>query len=637
MGWMERLCETYDACMSMAGTINDDAILVPVAHSTANAQIELYLDYAGNIIPDLCVIVEKNGKNEVTIIPVTEDSSCRTRGNMPHPLHDKLCYIAGDYADYTGELEFIEYYNAYIEQLTAWNESKSGNEYTQAVLAYLSKKTLIKDLVELGLLILDDNGNLTDKVNKIHGLGQTGAFIRFALVSDDGEVLKAWESKKMFDAWEKFYVPQAGFDGICYVTGQMEKCASKHPNKIRNSGDKAKLISGNDKDGFTFRGRFLTKEDAATVGYVASQKAHNALRWLMQRQGYKKDGSAIVIWKIPKTDVPVTRDKFSVPDIFDINYDFYTDMETKETVDTGKEYARAIKKALKGHEMFPEGEETVIIMAVDAATQGRMSIEYYQEFGESEYLESIKKWHENASWSRVVKDYDADKYVRVDAAPSPREIALAAYGTDRGGYLDADAAHIKYATKRIIPVVLGLSRAVPEDIVRAVMQNVTRTHAYSPFLWEHKVLAVAYALLKYKGAFDMTMYENDVVKERSLLWGQLLAIMDEIERRSMYVAGQAGSDARMTNAKKYWGNFSQKPMTVYNQLYRLLMQGYARRLSSETRDYFDREIGKIITRLYEINGFNNTPLTETYLVGYYTQKEGMKYKERKEEVADENN
>jgi len=66
------------------------------------------------------------------------------------------------------------------------------------------------------------------------------------------------------------------------------------------------------------------------------------------------------------------------------------------------------------------------------------------------------------------------------------------------------------------------------------------------------------------------------------------------------------------------------------------MQGYARRLSKDSRDYFDREIGKIITRLYEIEGFNNNSLEENYLVGYYMQKEALKYR-KKEENGNEDN
>lgn len=634
MGWMERLCETYDACMSMAGTMADDAVLIPVAHSTANAQIEVFLNENGQLVEDMCRLVEKNGK-EVTIIPVTEDSSCRTNANMPHPLHDKLCYIAGDYADYTGELERIEYFNAYIKQLEEWSKSPFGSNYINAVLCYLKNKTLIKDLVTLNLLVLDEKGHLTDKANKIHGLGQTGAVVRFGFISSDGVIERAWEMKEMFASWESFYIPQVGFNDVCFVTGLTEKCASKHPNKIRNSGDKAKLISGNDKNGFTFRGRFLGKDEATTVGYVASQKAHNALRWLLQRQGYKKDGNAIVIWKIPSTDKEITKESFSVPDIFDFD-DFAIvseDIENMENaVDTGKGYAKALNMAMTGYKALTQPDEKVIIMAIDAATQGRMSITYYQEFGVFEYLDSIKKWYENAAWKRVVKDYKTDKYVSVVKAPTPREIALAAYGTDRGGYLDADAVHMKNATNRIISVILGLQKKIPKDIKDKVLNNVLRTSAYSHFVWEHKVLAIAYSILNYEGAFMETKNLNNPEDIRSILWGRLLAILDEIERRSMYIANQTGrNDDHMTNAKKYWGNFERTPMRVYNQIYKIIMQGYARRLKIESREYFDHEISNIIAQLQEIDGFNNGRLNEKYLVGYYEQQRSMRKKGKKDE------
>lgn len=623
MGWMERLCETYDACMSIAGTMADDAILIPVAHSTANAQIEVFLDENGKLVEDMCRIIEKNGE-EVTIIPVTEDSSCRTNANMPHPLHDKLCYIAGDYSDYTGELERIEYFKEYIKQLEEWNNSAFGTSYTNAVLLYLKNKTLIKDLVALNLLRLDEDGYLTDK-NKIHGLGQTGAVVRFGFIDSDGIIEKAWEMKEMFASWEAFYIPQVGFDDTCFVTGLTEKCASKHPNKIRNSGDKAKLISGNDKSGFTFRGRFSEKDEAVTVGYVASQKAHNALRWLLQRQGYKKDGNAIVVWKIPSISKEITRDSFSVPDIFNFtDFSIATD-DLKNDIDTGKEYAIALNKAMTGRKAITDSDEKVIIMAVDAATQGRMSITYYQEFGAFEYLDSIKKWYKNTAWKRVVKDYETDKYVSVIKAPTPREIALAAFGTDRGGYLDADAVHIKYATNRIVPVILGLQNGLPLDIKAAVFGNVARTRAYSPFVWENKVLSIAYSILNYEGAFMKTENLNNQEDMRSILWGRLLAILDEIERRAMYIANQAGrNDDHMTNAKKYWGNFERTPMRVYNQIYKIIMQGYARRLSVGARNYFEQEICGIVSQLNEIDGFNNHRLNEYYLVGYYEQQKAMK-------------
>ena len=98
MSWIERLCETYDICNLMSG----DNKPLPIAHSTANAQIEVCLNGKGDIVKEFTHVIEKDGKNEITIIPVTEDSETRTSGIFPHPLHDKLCYVAGDYSEYTG-------------------------------------------------------------------------------------------------------------------------------------------------------------------------------------------------------------------------------------------------------------------------------------------------------------------------------------------------------------------------------------------------------------------------------------------------------------------------------------------------------------------------------------------------------
>ena len=84
--------------------------------------------------------------------------------------------------------------------------------------------------------------------------------------------------------------------------------ADQHPAKLRNDGDKAKLISSNDTSGFTFRGRFLTADQAATVGFETTQKAHFALRWLISRQGYRKGDLAIVAWATSGASIPKPTD-----------------------------------------------------------------------------------------------------------------------------------------------------------------------------------------------------------------------------------------------------------------------------------------------------------------------------------------
>src|SRR5690606_18203212 len=92
--------------------------------------------------------------------------------------------------------------------------------------------------------------------------------------------------------------------GFCHIMGKVTALATSHPSKLRHSGDKAKLISSNDTSGFTFRGRFDVSEQVLGISYDATQKAHNALRWLISRQGFRNGDQAIIAWCISGNDIP---------------------------------------------------------------------------------------------------------------------------------------------------------------------------------------------------------------------------------------------------------------------------------------------------------------------------------------------
>ncbi len=89
MSFLNDLYLTYEACKS-------DSQLLPIAHLTQNAQLEVVLDEEGKF--SRASLVDK--EDAVTVIPVTEDSGSRSgKAIFPHPLCDKLEYIAGDYGD----------------------------------------------------------------------------------------------------------------------------------------------------------------------------------------------------------------------------------------------------------------------------------------------------------------------------------------------------------------------------------------------------------------------------------------------------------------------------------------------------------------------------------------------------------
>ena len=142
------MAETYDVYSELAGVVkNDQPVLLPLSHSTFNAQIEVTLDEEGNFIGSKKL---DKGPDVVTIIPVTEDSAARGNGNFPHPLCDKLCYVAGDYVLYTGDQKKKEYYEAYMEQLQDWAESEDTHPMVQTIWKYLQKGSLFSVLTFVG-------------------------------------------------------------------------------------------------------------------------------------------------------------------------------------------------------------------------------------------------------------------------------------------------------------------------------------------------------------------------------------------------------------------------------------------------------------------------------------------------------
>lgn len=633
MSWMEKLTETYDACSELVGLeVGNMPVLLPIAHSTANAQIEMVIDMQGNLVKELTCVLDKDSADRITVIPVTEDSGARGNGTAPHPLHDKLCYIAGDYSRYTGDNKKQDYYKAYLKGLSAWAGSEHSHPCLTAVYTYVSKGTVIKDLVDIGILKLTEDGVLSDKEQKIHGLPQSGAFVRFA-VEDSGEIIRPWKSRELYQMYVDYYAHTVGYQDICFVSGIMENCTEKHPSKIRNAADKAKIISGADKDGFTFRGRFNTKEEAVAVSYITTQKAHNALRWLIQKQGYVRDGNTIVAWKIPGGNHVRDMQELEVPDLFGDTKDAFGE-NVPEYPDTGEAYAKALKEAVKGYRADFSADDKVIMISLDAATPGRISINYYHEFSGNDFIEKVADWHQSCTWERFVKLKDADKYALMDIAPSPREMILAAYGIDRKkGYLECDEELLKMNLRRILPCIIGDAQYIPQDIVRAAVNRTSNPQSFSPFIWENKVFAVTCAMIRYNKRKRGENMDMTPEQERSFLFGKLLAIIEETEQRAMYFTGRA-EENRLPNAKKYWSSYKNKPKTWYERLNTRMIQAYSRRLPKQTKEYFENESMRIIERLSEISGFDNRPLKEEYLLGYAEQRKIMHTSRNSEKAED---
>ncbi len=644
MAWMQLLSKMYDDCLSEVGVIHDNQpMLLPISHITVNAQIEVDVDENGRFLD--ARIVDK--QDAVTVIPVTEDSGSRSNGVAPHPLCDKLCYVAGDYALYADE-NMAKNYEAYIKNLFQWQTSSYSHEKVRAIYQYLKKGELIKDLVHKGILILDENEKLNEDY-KIAGFSQDSAFVRFRVVRDGvyGDVKETWRDKSLFDAYVSYSVSELSDIDLCCVTGEIIPCTAKHPQKIRNSGDKAKLISANDSTNFTYRGRFTEKNQAVSVGYETSQKAHNMLRWLIEKQGYVSGNTVYVAWEVHNNQLPdIFKDTYRAFDVYDMQDEDADEDEWEEeapVVDVGERYALKVKKSITGYGAKLDERSKVIIMGLDSATTGRMSIKYYRELSGSKFLENLKFWHENCKWQFAGKN---NGRVEISTyAPAPRDIARYAFGNERNGKMDLDYEYMNSVIEKILPCIVD-RRQIPRNIVEAIVNRAGRPETMSKGNWR-RCVGIACALITYENVYkkevsmEQCSTKND---ERSFMFGKLLALLEKIEECASWTVdredtdGDGGSkDKRPTHASRYWNVYTRRPATTCDTIMKNL-RPYINKLEKSEKTgllkYYQKQIGEIMCSLGN-EQFTNVPLNEKYLLGYYEQyysKENSKSEDSNEKL-----
>ena len=319
-------------------------------------------------------------------------------------------------------------FNLYADQLDKWCVT-IDNKKVLAIQKYVHKGTVLADLVKEKVIPVDDNGELLtnwiERENKDKQkpelfnvlTKEQGKFeIRKALVvwsvQIPGDfVPETWKDKEVQQSWGNYY-QQTLKSQFCTVTGDEQKIRESHPAKLLYSGDKAKLISSNDKEGFTYLGRFEEANQATTISAEVSHKAHAALRWLIDRQTTARNNEQVTIaWAISCNPVPSPMKDISSEinwDNLDIsaveNPDEFSSQTSSEqpspdwSVNIGRAAAQIIKKKLHGYQAELKAHEQISLIMLDSATPGRMALTYYQEFLPADYFANLDAWIDDFSW-----------------------------------------------------------------------------------------------------------------------------------------------------------------------------------------------------------------------------------------------
>lgn len=619
MSLLQQAYETYQTFAHKAGIEESGLeVLVPIGHGITTANIEITLSADGQFLSARSL---DKGKDSKFIFPVTEESSGRTSGKQPHPLCDNLGYISPADADK---------HTKYINLLSAWESSPFSHPILTAVLQYVRQGTVIQDLKRQQLLKVKANGELdSDK--------QFVRWIVFGL--PDTENCECWRNQALIHAWIQYQsLNLAGAEqDMCMVTGQMLPAAKQHAKGIIPINGNAKLISANDDSGFTFRGRFINDRQAASVSYIASQKAHNALRWIIANQGSlivtsqkgsddsdanSEDNQSVTIagrtfiawnphgYRIPKIAHPFMR---------------YSKNSDPPAV-TLTEYQRRLDDALKKCQTEIPTTESVVIAAFDAATTGRLAVTYYNELHASDFFQRLKTWDEQCCW------FGGNRVIR---SPSLRQIVECAFGTERGNFIETDERLLAQQLQRLIVCRLDNGR-MPTYIVQSLVQKASSPLHYSKRSNYHKVLNTACAVLrKYrldtkKEVWDMALDAEK--RDRSYQFGRLLAIFEKMEQDVL----SSHEEDRLTNAIRMQAVFCQRPHYAARRIFDQLNQAYISRLKPFQRNWYHKLIGDIYAILSECpDSDSNRPLDDTYLMGYYLQRNEL-YKSRKNKEDAEN-
>lgn len=606
MGIFQKAMETYDNMESIAGKeFKEKVTLAPIGFIYTGVQIVITLTKDGKFEKSEEIFIEKTDDKDKPkkfekkiIIPATEKSSGRSSGSAkttPHPLCDKLMFMCPDYEDS---------YRAYITQLEDWCNSEFSVPQIKAILKYVKGGTVHEDVAS-AVNVKDED------------------FICWRVRSTDAsEEEDIWRNKAVIESYVKYCqkkISEKLDKGLCYVTGKMLPVAEQHLKGVVSYSGNAKLISANDTSNFTYRGRFADDNEALSVSFIASQKAHNALKWVVANDGIRIGDRSIVCWnpkgkKIPKPTVSL-----------------FSKLKIEEEKVNPSNYREILAKAVLGYRSSLDVNDETVTAVFEAATTGRLSISYYSEMKAEDFLERLCFWDETSSWEHPFYGV---------TSPDLRRIVEASYGTLRSNEnmqsIETDEKIMAEMMQRLLLCRIEKS-PFPLDIMRNAVQKCSSLQLYDESGKNNRLnqLFTTCAIIK-KYRFDHLKEEwimalEPEKKDRSYQYGRLLAVMEKAEKDT-YDAGEK----RETNAIRMQPFFVKRPMHTAKIVIEQLKNAYFQRLSTGSRSYYDKLIGEIMLQLSEFPETEvNKPLSETYLMGYYLQKNSFYKKKNNDNIESE--
>ena len=603
MSWLTSLSETYDNFYG--GEYEQTGVrIVPVGYIEKNVLFTVYLDANGRFRD------AERHKNKSVRMPSSPKAAGRTGGGaIPYPLFDELRYIAGDLSELLG-LSFEKYFDSYMTSLGEWCGEQDAPSVLGLLYDYLDGRTLASDLKKNGYITDKDSASKSSRENLYKGI------VEFKVYDDaKHDYVSISERDDIRDSWKNRLIDSMGNQGLCYADGKMTPIIEKH-QKLFGS---AKLISSKcNQRTFQYNGRFCSADDACLIGYETSEKAHNTLRWLINRQGFRKFNLFFVAWSKECYDIIQPDNELD-----------FLGLSPEIRLDTAEAYSNFISARLAGYRKRSpayEPEKRIILMGIETATLGRASINYYEELGGSEYLERIERWYKSCSWRITVRGNDGTRYTAV-STPVLDDIAYAVFGKDTvlsakrsGKEENSGTKQLRHFCLNMLACIYG-GRRVPIGYAMTAYHRVLDPQSFRGRggNWQRndwiECMGTALAMLNsadIKEEYNVALNEKET--DRSYLYGRLTAIADIIEAKVSRGADGGG----MTNAVRLFTAMQQRPATTWQNL-EMKLSPYLGKLGAPSRMWYERLIDAVFNLGDNITG-SNSPLSPRFIEGYHNQR-----------------
>ncbi len=384
------------------------------------------------------------------------------------------------------------------------------------------------------------------------------------------------------------------------LTGENVPLTELHAKNIFPLQSGAKLVSANDKTEYTFRGTFVKNaEDLLTIGYEASQKSHNMLRWFLNNFGIIAGNEMFVYWNPNGRYVPSP---------------FEDRKEGEEIISDRETLYRSIFESTEDNSL--SSTDCIVIAAFKAMTTGRLSLAYYSETPGNDFVAKLEKWKESFTGAKWI--------------PSIYMVSKYAYGSERNERIEIESG---IYTKKIEELLWCKLYGHP---ISESLKNALVTKASSPL--KYKSLKNR-RYITYIAALILRKYENDKAgkevytmtldldnTEINYLMGRLLAVYEKAELDT-YTEEELKS--RIPNAVRYQNKYVQRPAATLIVLKNKIVP-YLNKLKRKKNGLYIK-YQKIFQEIFEkIDGREaklTGKLSDTYILGYYHQKESFYQKQ----------